>query len=276
MIKDEGQGIRPGDRLYDIAFFLVEAFSALEVTAVIVTNAHITESLGLREELSSYIITSYLYPLFAVLVLGLLLYRWISRTFSPTAFFLTGLGIFAAGNMTCFIAANPPVFFLGRFIMSIGAALAFVGQLWTVSVYHHHRLARPLVWGETGAAVGDVAGPVLGGLFAQISPEGWRGFFLLNAGLGLLTLGFAYFGLRKKILFEFQEEKPVQKKDANGWRVIGIMIAWQVAVSILLVGSEYFFSDQLQGTHNNKMNVDPLLVGGISALASVGAVFGGL
>ena len=43
------------DRLYDVGFFLVEAFAALEVTAVIVANARTTESLGLREELSSYI-----------------------------------------------------------------------------------------------------------------------------------------------------------------------------------------------------------------------------
>ena len=50
------------DRLYDLGFFFVEVFAALEVTAVIVANARITEGLGLREEMSSYILNSYLYP----------------------------------------------------------------------------------------------------------------------------------------------------------------------------------------------------------------------
>ena len=59
------------DRLYDVGFLLVEGFAALEVTAVLVANARITESLGLREELSSFILTSYLGPLFAGMLLAL-------------------------------------------------------------------------------------------------------------------------------------------------------------------------------------------------------------
>ena len=108
------------DRLYDAGFFLVEAFAALEVTAVIVANARITESLGLREELSSYIINSYLYPLFVVMLVVLILSRWISRTFNPMRFFLVGLVMFAAGNLLCFSAAAPFWFFVGRAVMGVG------------------------------------------------------------------------------------------------------------------------------------------------------------
>ena len=65
------ENFRRKDRFYTIAFALVDAFASLEVGAVIVINARIAESLGLAEELSGYVITAYLYPLFGVLLLAL-------------------------------------------------------------------------------------------------------------------------------------------------------------------------------------------------------------
>lgn len=259
------------DRLYDVGFFLVEAFAALEVTAVIVANARITASLGLREELSSYILNSYLYPLFAVMLLTLLLSRWISRTLHPLYFFLGGLTLFALGNLVCFSSPSPTVFFAGRIVMGLGGAVSFAGQLWTLSVFHRLRITRTLVWGEAGAALGVVVGPLVGALFAHYSPEGWRDFFLLNAGLGAATAVFACLGLWRRPV-----PQPVASgdpgEDMRGRRTTRVMTAWQVAVSILIVGSEYLFSDYLQA----KAGKSPLFVGGMTVLASVGAVIGSL
>lgn len=259
------------DRLYDAVFFLVEAFAALEVTAVIVANARITQSLGLAEELSSYILSSYLYPLFAVMLLTLFLSRWISRTLNPLYFFLAGLTLFAAGNLVCFAAATPLWFFAGRTVMGVGGAISFAGQLWTLSVFHRHRITRTLVWGEAGAALGVVLGPLVGALFAQGSTEGWRDFFLLNAGLGLTTLVLASLGLwrRREPLLQ---ESGARVPGLSGRRTARVMTAWQVAVSILIIGSEYLFSDYLQA----KAGKSPLFVGGMTVLASVGAVIGSL
>lgn len=258
------------DRLYDVGFFLVEAFAALEVTAVIVANARITESLGLREELSSYIINSYLYPLFVVMLVVTLLSRWISRTLRPFPFFVAGLLVFAIGNVICFSATTPTAFFMGRAVMGIGGAISFAGQLWTASIFHRWRITRTLVWGEAGTALGVVAGPIVGALFAQFSPEGWRDFFLLNAGLALATALFAFLGLWRKV--SPKENSPVGQSDLRGQRVVQVMTAWQVAVSILIVGSEYLFSDYLQA----KVGKSPLFVGGMTVLASLGAIIGSI
>ena len=257
------------DRLYDVGFFLVEAFAALEVTAVIVANARITESLGLREELSSYIINSYLYPLFAVMLLLLFLSRRVSRSFNPMGFFLTGLALFAAGNIICSCAATPAWFFAGRGIMGVGGALSFAGQLWTLTVYHRWRITAPLVWGEVGAALGVVAGPIVGALFAQFSPGGWRHFFLLNAGLAGATALFAWLGLRRRPVV-MDAAAAVPGEEEQGRKIVRVMTAWQVAVSILIVGSEYLFSDYLQA----KAGKSPLFVGGMTVLASAGAILG--
>lgn len=260
----------PADRLYDLGFFLVEAFAALEVTAVIVANARITEGLRLREELSSYIINSYLYPLFAVMLVIMLFSRRISRTFNPVRFFLGGLALFAAGNVICFASGAPAPFFAGRAVMGVGGAISFAGQLWTVSVYQRLRITRTLVWGEAGTALGVVAGPIVGALFAQFSPEGWREFFLLNGGLALATALCAWVGLRRRPAPE--EAAPLGGDDRRGRQVVRVMTAWQVAVSMLVVGSEYLFSDYLQA----KAGKSPLFVGGMTVLASAGAILGSL
>ena len=257
------------DRLYDLGFFLVEAFAALEVTAVIVANVRITASLGLREEVSSYIINSYLYPLFAVMLLILVCSRWISSTFHPLRFFVLGLSLFAVGNVVCFFSPSPFWFFAGRAVMGVGGALAFAGQLWTLSVFHRWRLTRTLVWGEAGTAIGVVAGPVVGALFAQFSPEGWRDFFMLNAGLSMATAAFAYLGLRGR-LAPVEVKGSISSEDQRGRKIILVMTAWQMVVSILVVGSEYLFSDYLQ----IKVGKSPMFVGGMTVLASVGAIMG--
>lgn len=259
------------DRLYDLGFFFVEAFAALEVTAVIVANARITEGLGLREELSSYVINSYLYPLFASMLLALVLSRWINRTFNPLSFFLAGLFLFAVGNLVCTASVEPGIFFVGRTVMGVGGALSFAGQLWTLSAFHRQRMTHTLIWGEVGAALGVVAGPIVGAVFAQYSPEGWRYFFLLNAGLSGATAVFAYLGLRHRHAPVVTGD-PATPEDRIGVRVTRLMTAWQVAVSILIVGSEYLFSDYLQA----KMGKSPLFVGGMTVLASAGAILGSI
>lgn len=261
---------RLADRLFDIGFFLVEAFAAMEVTAVLVANARITASLGLREELSSFILNSYLYPLFGCMVLALLLSPWIARKLPPVPYFLAGLGAFAAGNLVCANASTPAAFFAGRAVMGFGGAIAFAGQLWTLSSFHYQRITRPLVWGEVGAALGIVAGPMVGGLFAHHSPEGWRHFFTLNAGLGLLTACFAYAGLRG--LKAVAPMPSAAGEGGSGRGLLWTMTTWQVAVSILIVGAEYFFSDHLQA----KAGKSPLFVAGMTMLASLGAILGSL
>ncbi len=257
------------NHLYDAGFFLVEAFAALEVTAVIVANTRITAGLHLREELSSFILTSYLGPLFLVMVLLLAFSRRIAQAAVPRLIFLGGLGLFAFGNMGCALAHTPSAFFAGRAVMGLGGALALAGQLWTLSTFHRSRIVRPLLWGEVGAALGVVAGPLVGALFADHSPGGWRAFFWLNAGLGLLTALLAYLGLQGR----GAEPDPVElPDDASGRRMARVMTTWQVAVSILIVGAEYLFSDVLQA----KLGYSARVVGGMTVLASLGAILGSL
>jgi len=104
---------RPSDRLYDIGFFLVEAFASMEVTAVLIANARIAATLGIRDELTSFILNSYLYPLFAGMIIALALSRWIARHVPPMPYFISGLLVFSLGNVLCSVAITPTTFFAG-------------------------------------------------------------------------------------------------------------------------------------------------------------------
>ncbi len=262
---------RRRDRFYDLAFAFVDAFACLDVAAALVIHAHVSEGLGIPEAFSGAVLTAYLYPLFGTLGLILLLDGPVRRLLSPPTLLLAGLALFAAGGGLCALAPGPLPFLLGRLIAGVGAALSFAGQLWSASALFGGRIARVLVWGEMGAALGDMAGPLLGALFARVSPGGWRGFFLLDGAVGLLALGLALRGLRGRPLPEPEGAAPGGAlPGASGGPGLGVPVTWQVAVSLLLVGSQYLFSDYLQQT----LDEGPLRVGAMNLLVSVGSVLG--
>jgi hypothetical protein len=191
----------------------VEAFAALEVTAVIVANARITESLGLPEELSSYIINSYLYPLFTVMLLIFIFSRQIKLTFNPFRFFVFGLAVFAGGNIVCSQAQS-----LSRFC---GAGhhggrrcYRLCRPALDAQCFSPLRIVRPLVWVRRELPSAWLPADC-GSAFRQFSPEGWRDFFLLNAGLGVVTALFAALGLWRR-QWAYEDHTPVAVPEQRG------------------------------------------------------------
>jgi len=139
--------------------------------------------------------------------------------------------------------------------------------LWTLSNYHRPRMQAPLVWGEAGAALGIIAGPLVGALFVHFSAEGWRWFFFLNAGLAVVSAIFAHVGLRGRPPASDAVEAAEHPSTP---RQVRVMTLWQVAVSILIVGAEYLFSDYMQ----KEAHKSAMFVGGMTVLASIGAIAG--
>lgn len=256
--------------LQNLAFALVDALAALEVGAMVVLYASITEGLGVAEELSGYALTAYFYPLSGILFLTLLFHRRLRHVLSPQSLFLGGLLLFAGGAGLCGVAPDAGTFFVGRGILGVGAGLAFTGQLWTGSSAFRPRLATLLFWGEVGAAGGDLGGPALGALFATPGAGGWRPFFFVEGGVALVTCALALraFGGRGRA----PENSPCSAGSPLNLRHAGILPWQQVAVSFLLVGSLYFFSDSLQQTQPQDQG--PALVALGTLLASVGTVAG--
>ncbi|GAC68249.1 MFS transporter [Gordonia soli] len=106
----------------------------------------------------------------------------------PRGAYLTGFGLFGIGSTICALAPNMPIMLVGRLIQGLGGGL-LTGLAFTVV-----RIALPQrLWvraiGLTSAmwGVGNLLGPVLGGLFAEIGF--WRGsFWILVVGTGILIV----------------------------------------------------------------------------------------
>ncbi len=262
--------MRARDLLYFTAFTLLELVAAIEVTAMLVASPRIASILGIDSDHAGWILNSYLYPVFVVLLL--LLIRdgnWVKRIFSARAIFITGLGLFVAGNLLSGCCSVPSLFFAGRIVQAVGGALAYLGQLWTAMVYFRQRLVTVMFWGECGLAIGIISGPMIGGYLVAWGESGWRTIFFFNAALALVTVAAGLAGL-----FSRQSDvasASVADNPANGgWREVYRLLAIQWAVMVAAVGGEYLLSNYYQFQEG----LSARFVGWITSAASVGAVTG--
>lgn len=151
-------------------------------------------------------LTTSLLPSAVVEIGGMELYAWamtvfliasvitsmlVSRTLSgqgPRRSYWIALGLFGAGSLVAAVAPTMPVLLVGRGLQGLGggllAGLAFA-VIRTVLPERLWRRAFGLLSAMWG--VGNLVGPVLGGLFAQFGA--WRGAFVL---LVISTLGIAF------------------------------------------------------------------------------------
>ncbi len=105
--------------------------------------------------------------------------------------YLAGFGVFAAGTAIAAAAPTMPVMLVGRAVQGLAAGLLAGLGFAVIRLVLPERLWQRAValisamWG-----VGNLLGPIIGGLFAQLNF--WRGAFILLAviavGLGGLTL----------------------------------------------------------------------------------------
>ncbi len=256
---------RVSDGMYYAAFLLVELFAALEVTAMLVAAPAASARMGGLGE--GLMLNSYLYPVFGCMVLFILLHAAIQRRCSALGFMLGGLAFFVAGNVICAVTSSQGAFLLGRAVQGVGAAATFAGQLWTAGEYYRRTITRPMFFGECGAALGIVAGPLVGGFLAGISPDSWRLIFALNAGLGVLTAGLSLAALAGRTPPEHDDSMLEVSRFGRG---MAALILAQLTVSALAVGMEFSVSDYLQ----NVQGKGPLFVGLLTLAASVGAIAG--
>ncbi|WP_280457325.1 MFS transporter [Nocardia carnea] len=109
---------------------------------------------------------------------------------STVGSYLIGFGMFAAGSVVCAVSPVMAAFLIGRGVQGLGAGL--LTGLGFAAVY----VALPRSLWVRGTAlisamfgVGTLAGPAMGGLFAQF--DMWRAAFVVLAVVGVAAAGFA-------------------------------------------------------------------------------------
>ncbi len=103
----------------------------------------------------------------------------------PTVAYLTGLAPFVLGTVLCAVSPTMAVLLVGRAVQGIGGGLlAGLGYAVVRSAYPQRLWAKATALVSAMWGVGTLAGPAIGGLFAQLGV--WRMAFVLLAVLGLL------------------------------------------------------------------------------------------
>jgi EmrB/QacA subfamily drug resistance transporter len=137
----------------------------------------------------SWIVSGYLLPLSALLLLG----GAAGDRFGHRRLLLGGVGLFLVASLLCAMAPTLEWLLCGRVLQGVGAAMLMPTSLAILGVsFSGKARGRAIgIWAAAGAAAGAI-GPLAGGWL--IDAVGWRSMFVVNLpiALGALYLGARY------------------------------------------------------------------------------------
>ncbi|WP_017623661.1 MFS transporter [Nocardiopsis chromatogenes] len=170
--------------------------SALDQMIIAASLRTIADRLGGSEmqawAMSAYLVTS---------VVATPIASKLSDMYGRRPLYLAAVGVFLIGSLLCGLAPSMPWLSVFRAVQGTGAgglmalALAILADL-----LPPERRVRHQAWLGASFAVASVAGPVLGGFFADaptlLGLAGWRWAFLVNLPVGLAALALVEAALR--------------------------------------------------------------------------------
>src|SRR5437773_7824937 len=168
---------------------LASSLAFIDGSVVNVGLSAIGHSLAADAAGLQWIITAYLLPLSALLLLG----GTAGDRFGSRRLLVVGTAVFGFASLGCAFAPNLTTLLAGRAIQGVGAAillpnsLALLGQ-----TFSGQAKGRAIgIWAAAGAAAGAM-GPVLGGWLIDLGS--WRFIFLINLPLaaGAVMLALRY------------------------------------------------------------------------------------
>lgn len=127
---------------------------------------------------------------------------------------LTGVALFGAASVACALAPSPGMLIAFRAVQGIGAALIFPASISVLTnAYETARAGRAIGLSYGIAALGNAAGPLIGGVFTDT--VGWRWIFWLNLPLTLVSLV-----IGARVITESFDESAPRRIDVAGLALI--------------------------------------------------------
>ncbi|KAJ6615512.1 major facilitator superfamily domain-containing protein [Mycena sp. CBHHK59/15] len=173
-------GVRLGLLTFALAIsvFLVALDNTIIATAIPKITDHFNSLNDVGWYGSAYLLTSASFQLLWGRFYTFLSIKWV---------YIAAIGIFEFGSLICGVAPTSSALIVGRAIAGVGCAGIFSGAL--IIVAHSAPLEkRPMFTGLIGTMYGvaSVAGPLMGGAFAD--KVTWRWCFFINLPIGAITL----------------------------------------------------------------------------------------
>jgi EmrB/QacA subfamily drug resistance transporter len=184
---------------------LASSLAFIDSSVVNVGLPAIAQSFGDHGVSLSWIVSGYLLPLSALLLLG----GAAGDRFGHRRLLLGGVGLFMAASLLCAMAPTLAWLLCGRVLQGVGAAMLMPTSLAILggSFSGEARGKAIGTWAAAGAAAGAI-GPLVGGWLIDF--VGWRSIFLVNLPI---AAGAIYLGAR---YIEDLPSKDVQPLDGMG------------------------------------------------------------
>ncbi len=196
-----------------ISIMLATIMQAIDTTIANVALPHIQGSLSAAQDQITWILTSYIVA--AAIMTPLT--GWLAGAFGIKRVFLISVAGFTAASVLCGLADSLAQMVIFRLLQGVcGAALMPLSQAVLLGINPPERHGQAMaVWG-TGAMVGPIIGPALGGWLTD--NYNWRWVFYINLPVGII----AFLGI---LVFIHEPGRPRRERfDFFGFGALGIAI----------------------------------------------------
>ncbi len=179
----------------------------------------IMRSFNMSLEDTELVVTVYLLTITATLVF----WGKLSDRFGRGAIYITGLAIFAAGALACYLASTFQFLLCSRFIQALGAAMMMSsGPAIIKESFPATHLGRSLGLVGIATACGLLAGPFVSGQILLL--YSWKETFLVSSSVSSLVFVIGFFLMRNQL--PSKEQTIVEQFDLKGglcWVGIAIL-----------------------------------------------------
>ena len=192
---------------------LAAFMEVLDTTIANVALRYVAGTLGVSEDESSWVVTTYLVAN-AIIVTAT---GWLAQKFGRKKFFLMCLGLFTASSVACGFAWNLNALLFFRVFQGFaGGGMVPVAQSILADSFPPEKRGQAFALFGVAVVVAPVVGPTLGGWLSDNAS--WHWCFLINGPVGLAAMALI------SALIDEKEEQTPARFDYFGFALIAVAL----------------------------------------------------
>ncbi|WP_315777152.1 MULTISPECIES: DHA2 family efflux MFS transporter permease subunit [unclassified Bradyrhizobium] len=193
---------------------LATFMEVLDTTIANVALPYIAGGMGVSQDESSWVVTTYLVSNAIILTAS----SYLAKRFGRKTFFLLCLGLFTVSSVLCGFAWNLQVLLLFRIMQGLGGGgMVPVAQSILADSFPPEKRGQAFALFGVAVVVAPVVGPTLGGYLSDNAS--WHWCFLINGPVGVAAM--ILIGL---ILKEPAAVTAERRKQAHGFDLVGFVL----------------------------------------------------